>query len=567
MYEFVQGLIREVAYGALAKRDRRARHLAAARFFESLDDQELAGALAAHYIAAYRAAPDGPEGDAVAAQARVSLRAAADRAEALGVARQAVTFLEQAMEVTTDDADLADLLDRAGEAATTAARADLAEQFLTRATEIRERLGDRITLAKTIGLHASALTEGRRREAAVALLQPAVDSLGDLSDHPVGIQLTQLLGRNLLLTSDYAGSMAATDRALAAAERSGLVRIAAEALATKGMVAMYEGRQWEARALLEGCRLLAEEHNLPTIELRAMDSLAGTIAHDDVAAALRLERSAIALARELGRRTSELITLGNAAEDARRTGEWAWAISELETAIQLDIDDGTRLTLRGALEFYRLLQGRSHPGEFEELLADLKHLDDHDVAAGSFDLRAYAALARGNWREAHDLWLQIVGQSDLNMPYVLPRAAHAAVMAGDARAARSVIEQLDAIGTRGRAVDADRAAVKAGIAALDGDESAAVAGYRTAITAWRELGMPFDEALGILSAVTRLGTSTPAEWIETARATFGRLEAAPLLALLDAAVEARPSGSANGRDGDLGAAPAPALAEGAPAAT
>ena len=441
MYAFVQALIREVAYGTLANRDRRARHLAAARFFDSLDDPELAGALAAHFVAAYRAAPDGPEGEAVAAQARVSLRAAADRAEALGAARQAVTFLEQALEVTTGDAERADLLDRAGEAATTAARADLAEAFLTSATEIRERLGDRVALARTIGLHAQAMSDGRRRDAAVALLRPVMDSLGDLADDPVGIHLTQLFGRSLLLTNDYDAALVATNRALAAAERNGLVRIAADALETKGMVAMYQGRQWEARALLEGCRLLAEEHNLPVIQMRAMNSLAGTIAHDDVAAALRLERSAIAIARELGRRTSELTTLGNAAEDARRTGEWDWALSELDTALQLDIDETTRLTLRGAKEFYQLLRGRSHDSEFDELLAAVEVLDDHDVAAGAFDLRAYAALAKGDWRAAHDFWLQVIGRSDLNAPYVMPRAAHAAIMAGDGPAARSAIEE------------------------------------------------------------------------------------------------------------------------------
>ena len=51
-YAFVQALIREVAYSTLANRDRRARHLAAARYFESLGEDELAGALAAHYMAA-----------------------------------------------------------------------------------------------------------------------------------------------------------------------------------------------------------------------------------------------------------------------------------------------------------------------------------------------------------------------------------------------------------------------------------------------------------------------------------------------------------------------------------
>ena len=58
-YRFVQSLIREVAYGTLARRDRRARHLAAARYFESLGDDELAGVLASHYLAAHEASTPG----------------------------------------------------------------------------------------------------------------------------------------------------------------------------------------------------------------------------------------------------------------------------------------------------------------------------------------------------------------------------------------------------------------------------------------------------------------------------------------------------------------------------
>src|SRR5439155_1667495 len=77
-YGFVQALIREVAYSTLALKDRRARHLAAARFFESLGDDELAGALAAHYLDAFKASPAGPEADALASQARVTLRGPGD---------------------------------------------------------------------------------------------------------------------------------------------------------------------------------------------------------------------------------------------------------------------------------------------------------------------------------------------------------------------------------------------------------------------------------------------------------------------------------------------------------
>ena len=95
-YAFVQALIREVAYNTLSKRDRKKLHLAAARYFESLGNDEIAGALASHYLAAHANAAEGPEADALAGQARIALKAAASRAKALGSFDQAVSFLEQA---------------------------------------------------------------------------------------------------------------------------------------------------------------------------------------------------------------------------------------------------------------------------------------------------------------------------------------------------------------------------------------------------------------------------------------------------------------------------------------
>ena len=72
-YAFVQALIREVAYNTLARTDRKARHLAAARFFESLGSDELAGALAGHYLAAHANADRGRGGRRASRSRHVSL--------------------------------------------------------------------------------------------------------------------------------------------------------------------------------------------------------------------------------------------------------------------------------------------------------------------------------------------------------------------------------------------------------------------------------------------------------------------------------------------------------------
>ena len=128
-YGFVQGVIREVAYETLARKERRARHLAAARYFETLDSDELAGVLASHYVDAYRATPEGPEADALAAQARVALRGAAERASGLGSHASALGYLEQALTVTTDPAERWAIWEGAATAAFRAARFDVSERY------------------------------------------------------------------------------------------------------------------------------------------------------------------------------------------------------------------------------------------------------------------------------------------------------------------------------------------------------------------------------------------------------------------------------------------------------
>ena len=69
-YHFVQSVIQEVAYSTLSKAARRAKHLACARWYESLDEDELAGVVADHYLEAYRAEPGAADAEEIADRAR-----------------------------------------------------------------------------------------------------------------------------------------------------------------------------------------------------------------------------------------------------------------------------------------------------------------------------------------------------------------------------------------------------------------------------------------------------------------------------------------------------------------
>jgi tetratricopeptide (TPR) repeat protein len=524
-------------------RDRRGRHLAAARYFESLGDDELAGALAAHYLAAYRSAPDGPEAEALASQARIALRAAADRAIALGSPLQAVKYLEQAIEVTDSEEDRAAMLEQAGEAASNGARSDLALPLLEQAQEVRERLGDERAVARVIGLRSRALYAGRQHDESVALLRPAVGRFAAMSDDPVGITLTAALAGNLIRLNQYVEGLELLDRVLASAERVGAADIAAEAMLAKGIAYGYQGRMWEARALYGGARQLAEEISRPDLMASANQSLSFEVALDDPRLAVQLEREVIDLARQLGRRTLEITTLGNMSEDARRTGDWDWVSDEINAVMSLHPEGSDTIPLRLARQCLSAFRGEADGEEMANLARALELISDPDIIIGYQDIQASTAFSAGQWAEAAAIWLRAAAMSDLNQPYVLPRAGHAFVLAGDDAGAEGTLERLRALGTRGRAVDADRASIVAGIAALRGDSAGALAGYRTAMTAWRSLGLPWDEALTTLEAVTVLGTSDPevAGWVDGARATFERLHATPLVQRLDEAVAATPS--------------------------
>jgi predicted ATPase len=161
-YGFVQGLIQEVASSMLARRDRSAKHLAVARHLESLEDDELAGVVAAHYVEAHRAAPDGPEADTVAARARAWLSRAGHRALSLGSPEQALAFFEQALEVCVDVHDRAALLEVAGDAASRAGNWDRAVSHLEEAIVYHEEREDADAVGRVTARLSGAFTgQGR----------------------------------------------------------------------------------------------------------------------------------------------------------------------------------------------------------------------------------------------------------------------------------------------------------------------------------------------------------------------------------------------------------------------
>ena len=217
-YGFVQAVIREVAYDTFSRRDRRRRHLAAARYYEAAGDEELAGVLAAHYLGAYEASDEGPETDALGIQARRALVSAAQRALSLGAPAQALVHLESALAITQDPVEQAVLLMRASEAASLAARKELGIEHAARAAELFESAGDRRSALEASALMAGIQTDAGYDEDARRMLIEAIARASAPEDADIRADILSRLSRVHMRLQEEPEALAAAEEALALAE-------------------------------------------------------------------------------------------------------------------------------------------------------------------------------------------------------------------------------------------------------------------------------------------------------------------------------------------------------------
>jgi len=539
-YAFLQALVREVAYGTLARRDRKARHLAAARHLESLGDDELAGALASHYLAAHDNAAGEAEAAALAVQARVTLRGAARRAAALGSHQQALAYLEQALAITAAAADEADLREAAGLSATALTRFDEADGHFARAADLRREAGDRIGAARAISLRARSLTHRGEPDRARALLEPAAGEFADLSQNPAMLELGGELARALMLVEEYRAAIGVAEGVLEQAERLDLVPVLADALVTKGSALIALRRSREGKALIEAGWRLADRASLAHVSLRAAVNLSWA-EQDDPRRSDEICRTARELARRLGQRDWELQLLLNSIDGALELGNWDWALAEIEEATRTEMDPRREAMFKAS----RALVMRYRGEEWRPDWDDAEHLVAADrnpqILSGAEGSRAMMAFVDGDFAAAREHWLSSVAINPTFGAWAWLGAGQAALLEGDAEAARAVLADLESSGEHNFVASQAHREIQAGLAALAGRTSEAVAGYREALSRWHDAGTLFLEALCALTFVRLIGSEDPdaRAAAEEARVILEHLRARPLLDRLDAAMTGR----------------------------
>ncbi|HLA17626.1 MAG TPA: adenylate/guanylate cyclase domain-containing protein [Candidatus Limnocylindrales bacterium] len=545
-FAFVQALIREVAYNTLSKKDRKIRHLAAARYFESFDTDELAGGLAGHYLAAYRLAGEGPEAEALAAQARVALRGAAERAAALGSHVQALTFFEQALGVATDEADRAELHERARSSALESLSADAGMRHAEAAVAARRALGDRPAIARAVAALGRIFWSFRREpDRALEVLLPAWEEFADLEETSVGLELAGGI------VSAYTGldrpDKAAVwlDRLLPLAEKLDDVDALVGGLLSHGHGLQSAGRPREGLLIMRGAHSLAVAHDLWPREAAGRTLLTFWEQWGEPAEGLSLASEGLEIARRIGSNRYGFSMVGNGVVCAIRVGDWDWAADLLAEWIPEEAIGGPYAEFFVDRAILTSLRGGDATADIDHATTLRAGITDPQYESYEMWARAWSAFSARRFVEARTLGLRAAETTSYFHPLAVPLAARASLWAGDADGARGALAILERTMYRGAALAADKVAIRAGILALDGQSAEAFSTYQDALGEWRALKLAWDEALTIIDMAAFLDPTDPEvrATAESTRATLTRLGAQPYVERLEAALvgDARPT--------------------------
>jgi predicted ATPase len=324
-YGFLQDLVRHVAYETLAKRERKARHLAAASHLETAfaEPDEVAEVLASHYVSAFEAVPEADDAGAIRAKAGAMLARAGERAGSLGALDEGQRYYEQAVELAEAPVEKAALLAQAGRLAIRANRSGEGRDLLEHAIALYEQAGDQRGAARAgMALVDADFSEDRLGEAAPRLERAIAQLALDRPSADLAAALAQL-GRARVLAGQIDEAAVSVERALELAERLQLAEVFVEALTSKGLVLVIQERLGEARILLEAAMQRARAEDLSASELRAGNNLAEVFqAADRHADAVDLRDRLVALARRRGDRRSESLVLAGSIIELVLLGRW-----------------------------------------------------------------------------------------------------------------------------------------------------------------------------------------------------------------------------------------------------
>jgi len=543
-YGFLQDLVRHVAYETLSKRERKLRHLAAAEHlasaFSELD--EVAEVLASHYLAAFEAAPEADDAQAIRAKAGEMLARAGERAGSLGAPEEGKRYYQQAAGLADDALLEAELLEQAGRLSLQANEPAEAREQGERALALYTEAGDARAAARASAALADVdVGEGRLEEAAARLEQVVAQLEQGKPSAELAAALAQL-GRMRALAGHNEAASAPLERALTLAERLQLPEIFVQALTSKAVVLLYSGRLAEARILLEAAAARAHAEQLYATALRAHQNLGAVLeASDRYAEILDLTERSLVLARRRGNRRMESVMRTGTLGPLFMLGRWDEALTiaaEEEPTVASDLPRGQMLAVaylhceRGDLDTARAVLASSDT---------LRNSENWQLRAGYAIVEARLLRAEGRHAEALaavEPTLETLGDLSITEAAIkesLVEGIEAALAVPDLEKAEALlaIPETRDPGELTPFLYANVARLNALLEAARGNHERVEDLFRNAASLFREFGLVFHVAVTQLEhaewLTSQQHTDAAEPLLAEARRTFEQLQATPWL--------------------------------------
>ena len=536
-YGFLQDLVRRVAYETLARRDRKARHLAAAdQIAAALGEDDVPEVIASHLVAAVEAAPDADDAAAIRERAGGMFVLAGERAGRLAAAGEAQRFYEQAAELSNDPPLRAELIDHAGRMAWIAGRPEEARTLLGRAREGYAHMASGAEIPKALvdsrlaeidfndGLVSDAV---ERMSSAVA----AIERVGAPADVAA---TTAQLGRFLVFAREYEAAAANLERALALAEEHDFPETLAHALNSKSVLMLYRNRRHEAGLLVRGALGVALDNDLHDAALRAYNNVIAKEWYETrFRSQLALIDDALAYARRLGERQWEVVFSVGRLSGLDFAGRWDEAVAGAEAIEDYATLEFQRGLLLAVVPVYARRGDYSTARDLLERHRDVAHSGNAEFGATFHAVDAIVLAAEGRHDDAYQAALRTL-EPEIEAAWWL--YFHCAEVACDLPVgppSHDLLRRIEqfASGKRWRAVDAQLARLRSRFPEFD-----AIAELETAERVFRELEAPYYVAVMQADRASHLAaagdTDEAQQLVAEARETFERLGAAPYLAAL-----------------------------------
>jgi class 3 adenylate cyclase/predicted ATPase len=553
-YQFAQDMLRQVAYGTLSRRDRKARHLAVAAHLRAAfpgDGEEVAEVIARHYRDALEAVPGDPDTAEIRGLAISALVRAGERAERTGAPARAAASYAAAADLILADPPGAQaavgpppaglLWERAADAAVVSADYVMAVELAGRAREYHLQAGQARAAARAGVIAGLALSMSGRITEARKQLTAALDVLRADPDIDTVRALSNLAGLEASAGSPEADRISAEALTLGQALGVGDVDLS-RLFSNRGLYLNTTNQYPQAAAYFRESARLAGQAGDGRRAGQALLNLADVLVGIDPGAAAETARTAAGHLRRAGSLDYLAFATVNLAMALLMLGDWDAADAELTQAADSDAlaDDEFLTCYRGWLAALR-----GDTAAAQARLAGLAGLpgseDPQDQALISL-VEGFTAAARGQPQAALGharailAYADALGISHDCLRWAWPLAARAAHDLGDTAAVGELLTLLDEYqpGHLAPMLRAERDLARARLAASRGDSDPdAAAAFAAAISSLREQSTPYHLAHGLLDHawyLTRLHDAGAASLAAgEARAIASQLRCQPLV--------------------------------------